>query len=581
VDRLVQAAVDDTDYRRARHFLGRLTTRDAEHEIVNKWRTELAARTTAQMDLARASAAGNDPAQASELVDTAARIWPDTQGLRDLHRELTTRYQILRVGVLELPGETSRDPFPSSAQERWRVLTSQSWFETNRFDESGARYRSVPCEDWEPDDLGRELRFTLRRDRADWETRPKWTSATLAAELSARLNPAHALFDERLAANVSGYATPSPFELTVQFRRPPLKPEALFRLPLSIAAESPELNADLNLDATATELRFRAIADGEHRQRGVRVRPEPATAKQRHVAEITEQKYESWEKLLQALQRGEISAAVRIGHVDLAGLKDDPRFFVLPYAQPTSHVIQIHPESLALKNGQLRRALLHALPRENLLHEELLPGVSREPVVARLSASPFTMGTPAANRLLPQPEYDLILSAGLAATARKAFGGTLPTLRIACPDDVAVSRTLDKMIAHWKRIGIEVVPITSPQERWDLAYRTIQFREPMVELWPFLTLDPAARITSLTPFPERLRRQLLEMERATDYASALQILHRLQSDLLIDAWWIPLWEVDDFCLVRRNISGLAERPVAPYHDVERWVVQPWYPQDQP
>ena len=49
----------------------------------------------------------------------------------------------------------------------------------------------------------------------------------------------------------------------------------------------------------------------------------------------------------------------------------------------------------------------------------------------------------------------------------------------------------------------------------------------------------------------------------------------------IDAWWIPLWELDEFSLVRRNISGLPEKLVNPYQDVERWVVQSWYPTENP
>lgn len=581
VDQLVQTAVDNVDYRRARHFLGRLSSRDAEHAVVDKWRTDLSTRTTAQMDLARAAAAENAPDRASELVETAARIWPETTGLRDLHRELTNRWQVLNVGVLELPDDATNDPFPSLARERWNRLDSLSWFETNRFDDTGARYRSLPCEAWEPEDLGRKLRFTLRRERAEWETRPRITSLTLSSELAARLNPDDPRYDERLAANVSGYSTPTPFELTVMFRRPPLRPEALFRIPLTLSAESPTLNPDRSADALPTELRWHKLPGEESQARAVRARPEPLAVKQRHVAEIIERKYPDWEHLLQALQRGEISAAVRVAQFDVAALKDDPRFFVLPYAQPTSHVIQIHPHSAAMQNGQLRRALLHALPRDELLWNEMLPGVPREPVVARLTASPITSGTPAANRLLPQPEYDLVLSAGLAATARRAFGGTLPTLRIACPDDVAIRRTLDRMTAHWKRVGIEVVPISSPTEEWDLAYRTVQLREPIVDLWPFLTIDPAVRVESLTPFPERLRRQLLELERATDFATAMQIIQRIQSSLLVDAWWFPLWEVDEFCLVRRNITGLPERPVIPYQDVEQWIVQPWYPQDQP
>ncbi len=118
-------------------------------------------------------------------------------------------------------------------------------------------------------------------------------------------------------------------------------------------------------------------------------------------------------------------------------------------------------------------------------------------------------------------------------------------------------------------------------EDWDLAYRTVQFREPVVELWPFFTLDSSSSVASLNPFPERVRRQLMELERATNWASAIRVLHRLQADFLIDAWWIPLWEMDEYCLFRRNVTGLPEKFVNSYQDAERWIVQPWYPTDAP
>lgn len=581
VDRLVQDSVDELSYRKARHFLGRLSTRDAEHPVVAKWRTELSSRTALLIADARAATAQGEFSRATLVIDQAARLWPETAGLRDAHRELTNRYQILYAGVLDLATDDTKYPFPTRAQERAAQLTTLRWFETSRYNDTGPRYQSVPCESWDPDDLGREIRFTLRRNRAEWETRPRLTSATLAAALQARIDPSSATYDERLASYVAGIATPSPFELMVRFRRPPLRPEAFFRIPLTAAAEVPEFNADLSDYSPSAGQRFRTAEGEESKLRFVRVRPEPESLKVRHVAEVLEQPYDDWEHLLQGLQRGEISAVPRIAHIDLAGLKDDPRFFVLPYAQPVSHLIQFHPRSKALKNGQLRRALLHGIPRERILGEQILAGVPKEPVVGRLAASAFTIGSAANNRLLAQPDYEPILSAGLAATARKEFGGTIPPLKITFPPDVEIRQAVEAMIVQWKRVGLEVTPVKSAEEDWDLAYRMVQFREPLIDLWPFLTNDPTASVAALNAFPERIRRQLMEMERSADWASAIKVLHRLQTDLLIDAWWIPLWELDEFSLVRRNISGLPEKLVSPYQDIERWVVQSWYPTENP
>ncbi|MFO0919224.1 MAG: ABC transporter substrate-binding protein [Planctomycetaceae bacterium] len=408
-----------------------------------------------------------------------------------------------------------------------------------------------------------------------------FTSTTLSAALAARLNPQDPQYNERLASIVAGVSAPSPFEFTVRFQRPPLRPEALFDLSLPQVGDSAIDGDDRNSPGNSEGIRFRRLECQDQTCRYVRFLPEPDTVKQKHVAEVREQKFESWDQLLQALQRGEISAVPYVNPVDLPSLKDDPRFFVLPYAQPVSHLIQIHPRSKSLQNGQLRRALLHGIHREKILTDVYLARVSPGLGITRLTASPFTMASDAYDRLLAQPAHDLVLAAALAATSRREFGGNLPTLKIARPSEVEIVRVVDAMIQEWKRIGIEVAVAESADEPWDLAYRTMQFHEPLVELWPFLLVDPAATMAGLEAFPERLRRQLLEIERATDWATANGLLRRLQTDLLIDARWIPLWEVDEFLLVRKNITGLPERLVHPYQGIERWFVQSWFPSETP
>lgn len=581
IDSILQTAVERHDYRMARHFLRRLAVRDAEHPAVERWGQSLLNRTQEEIERARAASAEGQAGRASDLIDQAARIWPATPGLKEAHRQLTDSHQLLRVGVLELPTEEAAYPFPTRAQRRWDSLRLLPWFEVARFDSTGPHYRSIPCEGWEPDDLGRELRFAVRRHRAEWESRPRMTSATLMAELNDRRNPQSPKYDERLASNIVGLAAPSPFEVMLKFRRPPLKPEALFGMPLTATAESPDLNPDWASDGDPASQRFRQLSAGEREFRAGRTRLEPPAAKVRHLAELVERRYDDWDQLLQGLQRGEISAVPHVDPIDLASLKGDERYFILSYAQPMSHVIQFHSRSVVIRNGQLRRALLHTVNREQLLNDQFFAGSVPQPAIARLTSSPFTMATAEYNRLLPAPESDPILAAGLAATARKQLGGTLPPLRIAIPPEREIRRTVEAMIAQWKRVGIEVVPVQSASEDWDLAYRTVHLHDPVVDLWPFLTVDPSSRVDSLTPFPERIRRQLMELERAANWPAAIQNLHRLQADMLIDAWWIPLWEIDEFCLFRRNVTGLPEEFVTPYQDAERWIVQSWYPTDPP
>ncbi|MCY2966752.1 MAG: hypothetical protein NT069_24505, partial [Planctomycetota bacterium] len=79
--------------------------------------------------------------------------------------------------------------------------------------------------------------------------------------------------------------------------------------------------------------------------------------------------------------------------------------------------------------------------------------------------------------------------------------------------------------------------------------------------------------------PAWLRRDLLELDRAGDWNSITQIMHRLHRQLWAEVELIPLWELDDRFLTRRHVRNIPERPIRPYQGVDRWRVEPWYPRE--
>ena len=138
------------------------------------------------------------------------------------------------------------------------------------------------------------------------------------------------------------------------------------------------------------------------------------------------------------------------------------------------------------------------------------------------------------------------------------------------------------MIEQWKRVGIEVrLNDDSNDREWDLVYKTVSVVEPVSELWPMLAVRNDATIESLKPLPERMRRQLVELERTTDWTSAMRLLRRIETELLVEARYVPLWEVDEYVVVRRNLLGLPPQLMNTFQDAERWTLQSWYPQEAP
>lgn len=582
-DKLIVPCVEHGDFRQARHFLADLELRDSGNPVVQKWRDELASRAGTALQEAQDAASRGELSAAVRSVDLAATIWPQAAGLKETHRELTERYQILKVGVTQLESTPQRSGMPTNANERVRWLTEARLFEPASTSEQGVRYRSSFFDFWEPTDLGRRVQFRLKLKRADWEARPLITSADVFAELMARTNPGSTTFDERLAGFVDGISVHSPTDFTVNFRQLPLRPEALWQLTVPIGPETRSLNDSISVPTSADlgRLRFQRIESPEGQAAYRRVRSEPASVRLRHVEEVVEVKYDTWDRSLQGLLRGETSLLPTADLRDLKALRDDGRFQVIPYTLPRSHVLLFNPKQKAMQDGQFRRALLHALPRQRLLGDIVLKNSSDK--LGRLITCPFPTNSYGYNGQLAHPDYDPALSAALALTAKKQLGGELPVLKMECPDDALLRDVARSMIVEWQRVGIEVrlLEKADSEEDRDIYYRTAKCIEPLMEVWPLLTMQSAATVDSLQPLSEPTRRLLLELERAVDWTSATRLLHRLSADLLIEARYIPLWELDEFLIARKNITGIPPKVMHAYDDIERWTVQPWYPQETP
>ena len=583
VDGLIGPSLERSEFRQARYFLANLKSRLPTNPVVQKWREELAQRAGATLQQAKEAAAQGNFAAAARTVDVAAEIWPPLTGLKETHRDLTDRYQRLKAGVLHLANEETPAVGPTAADERVRWLTEARLFEPASTSSQGVRYRSSFFDSWEPTDLGRRVQFRLKLNRADWEARPLITSADVYAELLSRTNPQSRLYDERLAGFVNGISVQGPADFTVDFRQLPLRPEALWQITVPIGAETQSLNTGIAADAAQDLGRYRFqktdSPQGEIRYR--RVRSEPASIRQRHVEEVVEIRYDTWERALQGLLRGETSFLPAVDPRDLKGLRGDGRFQVIPYNLPRTHLLLFNPEQRALLDGQFRRALLHAVPRQRALQEILLTEETRD--AGRLVTCPFPSTSYAYDNQLPQPEYNPALAAALALTARKQFGGELPVLTMICPDDPRIRDVSRALILEWRRVGIEVqlVDKLNDGQTWDICYRTAKCIEPLMDTWPLLTMQTSAQVNSLQPLSESTRRLLLELERAVDWPSATKLLHRLSADLLIEARYVPLWELDEFLVARKNIVGIPARVMHAYDDVERWTVQSWYPQETP
>ncbi len=679
-DVLIEPAAKGRDFRQVRFHLARLLKLESEHPAGAKWKERLVAETNRTLAEAAQATAANQHDKAAQLADQAALIWPATPALKNAHRQFAQRWQTLKVGVVDVPS-VNNYPFPTEADRRREKLTRLPLFEPVRID-GGARYRSRFLDNWEPTDLGRQAVFTLRSARSPWESSPMLTASGAVSALLERLRPSSKNYDERLASFIDGIEVRGPFEFSVKFSRIPVRTEALFAMPLGTdEASSAELDQRVRIHSKTDQITVLR-----------RSFPESEKSLQRHVAEIVEIKYPSHEKAVQGLLRGEVSMLPNVPVWQLDQLAKDTRFFVRKHALPQTHFVQFNPKSKPLRSSELRRAMMFAVDRGQILRETILRDLTvrtlREPLAktnvpakippdsgltydvpktelvwsglsmndtqlrqftdlspdqdyrkalqslykksqpdrGRVVSAPFGTNLMSYNPVVTPRASDPSLAYALALAGRKALGGQLPKLRMICEAEPACEAAAKRLIEEWRKVDIRVelvpyvaaaqaarakiddrlptasgqdavaapvsnaakpaqIPANAPVEfaadgeAWDIVYRTGRIPEPMMELWPLLSLDTVARLQSVRYLPDWLRQGLIDLDRTADWSTTVSTVQELHRQLAETVQLLPLWELDDAIVFRNTLRGIPTAPLHTYQDFELWISEPWYPTD--
>ncbi len=612
---LIDPAIEQADFPRARWHIERMLERYRSHPVVAESRAKIRQIAERKLQDAVGLAEQGKLREATRLARLADRIWPLKGSLRTQLERIGTQYQTVRVAVESLDNSV---PFPVllSPMRRHRELVELPLFEPEKFNEI-TYYQSAFIEDWDPQDLGRAVTFKLRTSKPYWQPQPLLTASQVADSLAARLDPSSSDYDPRLDSFVAGYSVRSPARIEIRFSRVPLNLAALFRIPVTVQTSGDDPVADSN--SQVGRFVFDNAEDNERRY--VRRVPEPADLNllQYHIAEIAEVKFDSRPEVVQAFNRGEVDVIASVRPWEVTPIRSSELGFVQKLAAPASHVIVFNPESSSVRNAQLRRALSLAVPREKILQEIIL----RDPTMqfGRVSGSSWPLSSYATNPLLELPATDLRLAFALRfaaeeklriplrqqviSEARKSVlesgeewdeptwrrenaellaetgsDTNLPKLRLLCEPDETMQKAAVQMVRFWDRIGIDVELLppdatADEQESWDLMYRRSMMEEPLLDLWSVLLTDDTLDIGLLSNFPDWMRQDLTLLDYAGSFRTARDRLFRMQRNVAAQAFLIPLWEVDQFVAFRKNVSGYRDdRPVSVYDNASQWVVKP-------
>jgi peptide/nickel transport system substrate-binding protein len=618
VDRLTEDALKTSGYRKARHYLGRLQRRFPTHAVYTKWRDDLQKRAAALLTKANTAAAASGHDEAERLVRQAVEIWPDTPDLPGAFDAITRRFQRLRVGVRRLAGERTPYFLPTLADERVRFLTQTPLFEAEAVADQVVHYQTRYFSDWLPTDLGRLTVFQLETNRPYWLPQPVVSAADVARNLQYRLDPNSPEYDERLTTYIHSVRVDSPTKLQIRFSRVPPRFESILRFPLRNTDEwrpgkSTGERVPSLLSPRFAPLRPSQPAAGRRLYRRARPEPDGVPGNQYHVAEVEERRFASDAPAIQALKRGEIDLLAHVHPFDKPRLEADSRVTVKEYALPLTHVLQFNPDSPATGNREFRRALAFALDRQGMLNYLILRTQDGgDPNFGRVVSAPFSSGSYAYNPTVERKKHDITLAMALAIAVRKQYEraheaavgvgaaavvvgrgakrGWIPRLKMLVAPGEGPRKVAEVCVRQWGRIGIKVDIVTAgklergKQPEWDIIYRTVKMADPVVELWPFLTLGDLARVADLKQVPDWLRQELIRIDLARDWTTAVSRMRSLHRRLAEQTQLIPLFEVDDFMAYRREVYTFRSdhvQPVTTYHDVERWSVRRSYPPNFP
>jgi hypothetical protein len=351
---------------------------------------------------------------------------------------------------VEFPVDDSVSPLINAgpAERRRAELTEIPLFQPSGLRERSVRYSSRVFDIWEPTELGHSVLFRLRQQRAKGADSPFLTASALAVALEARLDRQHPAYDERLAWAVQSMEVRSPWELLVRFQQVPLRPEALFAF--APEAGSKPATSETGHPAGGTTPAAKpvsfpfsgSVVDGRNAiyRREIDAAVPPASLS---VSEVIEIRFDSYERALQALLRGELSYLPDPPPWMAKALAERSEFSVIRRAVPVTHYLQFNPRSRPLRSRAFRRALVYALDRQRLLEELYLhepPGP-----LGRLTSGVVPSRSYACDRSIEPHSFDPALAWSLVRTAAKELDGPASSLQMAAPADPLLRRAAARL----------------------------------------------------------------------------------------------------------------------------------------
>lgn len=306
------------------------------------------------------------------------------------------------------------------------------------------------------------------------------------------------------------------------------------------------------------------------------------------IKEVEERYYDTDTEALQALASGRIDVLARLMPWQVEPVRRDRRLAVGEYELPTTHVLIPTKRSRLLDQRPMRRALVYAINRQQIL-DDLVKG-ERSDAGFVLISGPFPSGKGLDDPVrygyndgvAPRP-YDPRLGAILSKLAwnqsqREEHGKKdeanrpFPTLRLAHGSD-PIARGACQLIQtqlNAAGIPIELVELSADQlvadsPDFDLRYAELTVWEPLTDAQRVLGPHGVAGRCS-----DPMLAALDRLDSANNWPEVSRALNEVHALAAGDLPLIPLWQTPNFYAYRRDLAGVPESCVSLYQTIEGW-----------
>lgn len=543
--------------------------------------------------------AANDDTKPDALyrLEVAMKVWPDTPGLVEYHRDMTRSFRLLNIGVRVLPDRMS----PAAAvtdSDRWAVeLLFESLVQPVADDSVGQVYRPVLAERAPriiP--LGREFKIT---HGALWMSKDGPGREVTASDVRDTVN---ALKESRFlpcAEGVELLGQPQledPFRLPLRLERGYIDPLALMTFKVLPVQQMREHNQGL-LDETFAKSPVGSgpfVYAGRRTEEGrelsvFRANPKygqrPGKFGQPRIQEIrfVQRPADASEEIA----KGKLDLLLDVPTAEMIKLREGQEIsrLVSDVTLPSRRIWMLavnhrKPELSGAAGKPLRRALAHAIDRDKILDQVFRAGVRQyhQPL-----AGPF----PPRSWANPPGAVGLFREEYARTNANQVR--SKPKLTLKHLNDPQIAEACKRIKEQVEQLGllieIEPVPLSADELRkaveqdhdFDLAYYPFDYTSDL--FWLGGLLDPEARDRNGRNFlgyePDATVTQLLrQIRNKRDFTEVKKATHLLHAAMVEQMPFVPLWHLDTHLILSKKLQTVPTPsqidPLTVFGQIEEW-----------